>query len=79
MSQDTAGSVSARLRALRGFAFDLDGTIWEGPRLMPGAEVLVDDLRGSGIKVVFASNSSRACVECAARPTGRPGDRVGAQ
>ncbi len=59
MSQDTAGSVSARLQDLRGFAFDLDGTIWEGPRLLPGAVRLVDDLRGSGIKVVFASNSSR--------------------
>jgi len=59
MSQDTVSSVSARLRELRGFAFDLDGTIWEGPRLLPGARALVDDLRCSGIKVVFASNSSR--------------------
>jgi 4-nitrophenyl phosphatase len=59
MSQVRAGTISSRLAELRGFAFDLDGTIWEGPRLMPGAGELVEDLRGSGIKVVFASNSSR--------------------
>ncbi len=48
-----------RLRDLRGFAFDLDGTIWEGPRLMPGASELVADLRAATLAVVFASNSSR--------------------
>ncbi|MHB1560478.1 MAG: HAD-IIA family hydrolase [Isosphaeraceae bacterium] len=52
-------SIAARLAGLRGFAFDLDGTIWEGPRLMPGAVELVDALRGDEIPVVFASNSSR--------------------
>jgi 4-nitrophenyl phosphatase len=59
MTQDMAGGVSARLRDLRGFAFDLDGTIWEGPRLLPGAVELVADLRASDVAVVFASNSSR--------------------
>src|SRR5215467_13008127 len=59
MSQDTADSIAARLRELRGFAFDLDGTIWEGPQLMEGAVELVDDLRASRMAVVFASNSSR--------------------
>lgn len=51
--------IAVRLRDLRGFAFDLDGTIWEGPRLMPGAVELVGELRGAGLGVVFASNSSR--------------------
>jgi 4-nitrophenyl phosphatase len=59
MSQDNADSIAARLRSLRGFAFDLDGTIWEGPRLMPGARELVDDLRAARMPLVFASNSSR--------------------
>lgn len=59
MRQEPAGSISARLKALRGFAFDLDGTIWEGPRLMPGALELVADLRAADVAVVFASNSSR--------------------
>jgi HAD superfamily hydrolase (TIGR01450 family) len=50
----------ATLRDLRGFAFDLDGTIWEGPELMPGAVELVEDLREEQIGVVFASNCSRS-------------------
>jgi 4-nitrophenyl phosphatase len=59
MTEDPAGSLWRRLQELRGFAFDLDGTIWEGPRLLPGATSLVDDLRRAGLGVVFASNSSR--------------------
>jgi len=47
------------LGAIRGFAFDLDGTIWAGPKLLPGAAELVANLRGAGLGVVFASNSSR--------------------
>jgi 4-nitrophenyl phosphatase len=53
-------SAAASLRDLRGFAFDLDGTIWEGPALLPGAVELVEDVRGAGIGVVFASNCSRS-------------------
>ncbi|MGP0064305.1 MAG: HAD-IIA family hydrolase [Isosphaeraceae bacterium] len=63
MSHDEGRAVSRRLRDLRGFAFDLDGTIWEGPRLLPGAIELVEDLRESGVGVVFASNSSRHASE----------------
>jgi glycerol-1-phosphatase len=59
MSQDLGSSALRRLQDLRGFAFDLDGTIWEGPRLLPGAVELVEDLREAGLGVVFASNSSR--------------------
>lgn len=47
------------LRTIRGFAFDLDGTIWAGPRLLPGAVELVESVRAAGLKVVFASNGSR--------------------
>lgn len=47
------------LRTIRGFAFDLDGTIWAGPRLLPGAAELVADLRDAGVPIVFATNSSR--------------------
>jgi 4-nitrophenyl phosphatase len=47
------------LGSLRGFVFDLDGTIWEGPTLLPGAAELVTDLRAHGLGVVFASNCSR--------------------
>lgn len=59
MSQARSESLAVRLKEIRGFAFDLDGTIWEGPRLLAGAVELVEDLRTSRIGVVFASNSSR--------------------
>ena len=47
------------LSALRGFAFDLDGCIWAGPTLLPGARELVEALRGAGRGVAFVTNSSR--------------------
>jgi len=59
MTDDRTSSATRSLRNLRGFAFDLDGTIWEGPALLPGAVDLVKDLRDAGIGVVFASNCSR--------------------
>ncbi len=52
-------SAARLLGVIRGFAFDLDGTIWAGPALLPGAAELIADLRRSGLRVVFASNSSR--------------------
>ncbi len=60
MAHGRTESESGPLGTLRGFAFDLDGTIWEGPTLLPGAADLVGDLRGAGLGVVFASNCSRS-------------------
>jgi 4-nitrophenyl phosphatase len=60
MDQSQSVSTSELLRDLRGFAFDLDGTIWEGPTLLPGAADLVADLCTTGLGVVFASNCSRS-------------------
>ena len=60
MEQIQPGATSRLLRDLRGFAFDLDGTIWEGPALLPGAAELVADIRATGLRVVFASNCSRS-------------------
>jgi len=45
--------------SLRGFAFDLDGCIWAGSTLLPGARDLVEALRAAGRGVVFVTNSSR--------------------
>jgi 4-nitrophenyl phosphatase len=59
MEATRTGANLPLLGRVRGFAFDLDGTIWAGPALLPGAIELVDDLRESGLRVVFASNSSR--------------------
>ena len=59
MTQARTSSITKSLGDLRGFTFDLDGTIWEGPSLLAGAVELVADLRKEGLGVVFASNCSR--------------------
>ena len=40
----------------RGWLFDLDGTIYLGEALIPGAEAVVAALRGDGRRVAFLSN-----------------------
>ena len=40
----------------KGFIFDLDGTVYLGERLIPGAERMIRLLRERGKKVVFLSN-----------------------
>jgi len=40
----------------QGFIFDLDGTVYRGERLIPGAEATILTLRDMGKKVVFLSN-----------------------
>ncbi len=59
MAERPFGRGASTLATIRGFAFDLDGTIWAGPTLLPGAVELVSHLREAGLGVVFASNSSR--------------------
>ncbi len=51
------------LADLRGFAFDLDGCIWAGRTLLPGAAELVAALRARGRRVVFVTNSSRVLAD----------------
>ena len=52
-------SAAVLLASLRGFGFDLDGCIWAGSTLLPGARDLVEALRAAGCGVVFVTNSSR--------------------
>src|SRR5262249_35840041 len=40
-------------------AVHLDGCIWAGPALLPGAAELVAGLRAAGCRVVYVTNSSR--------------------
>jgi len=42
--------------AYRGFIFDLDGTVYLGERLLPGAREVIAALRGAGRRVSFLSN-----------------------
>jgi HAD superfamily hydrolase (TIGR01450 family) len=48
------------LAEARGFVFDLDGCIWTGDMLVPGADAVVDLLRRQGRGVCFLTNNSRA-------------------
>jgi arabinose operon protein AraL len=40
----------------RGWLFDLDGTVYLGERLIPGADVVIAALRAAGRRVAFLSN-----------------------
>ncbi|HAF71055.1 MAG: HAD-superfamily hydrolase, subfamily IIA [Acetothermia bacterium 64_32] len=40
----------------RGYLLDLDGTVWRGDRLVPGADEAICELRRRGRRVVFLSN-----------------------
>jgi phosphoglycolate/pyridoxal phosphate phosphatase family enzyme len=42
--------------AYRGFIFDLDGTVYLGERLLPGAQAAIATLRESGRRLCFLSN-----------------------
>ncbi|MHB8829088.1 MAG: HAD-IIA family hydrolase [Syntrophales bacterium] len=41
---------------IKGFIFDLDGTVYRGEELIPGAAVAIARLKNDGGKVVFLSN-----------------------
>lgn len=57
-TREAEDPVPAELRweAYDGFIFDLDGTIYRGERLVPGADRVVAALREAGRRVVFLSN-----------------------
>ena len=44
-------------RLYEGYVFDLDGTIYLGDELLPGAKRLIEELRELGKKVAFLSNN----------------------
>jgi arabinose operon protein AraL len=61
-----------RLADLRAFGFGLDGCIWAGLRLLPGAKEVVA-LRWRGKRVLFLTNSSRAVRGSLAVKLNHPG------
>jgi 4-nitrophenyl phosphatase len=48
----------AALRALRAFIFDMDGVIYRGKTVLPGAPELIVRLRREGIPFLFLTNNS---------------------
>jgi HAD superfamily hydrolase (TIGR01450 family) len=53
----TTGSLPFPDRLYEGYVFDLDGTIYLGDELLPGAQRLILKLRELGKKVIFLSNN----------------------
>jgi len=51
------------LAEARGFVFDLDGCVWTGEVLVPGAAEVLALLRSQGRAVSFLTNNSRARAE----------------
>ncbi len=76
MEQIGPDSTSLVLQDLCGFAFDLDGTIWEGPAILPGALDMVANLRAEGLGVVFVSNCSRSGSQSLSHRLGKFGIRA---
>lgn len=57
-AQASAGLARRRpTRIFRGYALDLDGTIYLGARLFPGAADTIARIRGHGSRVVFLTNN----------------------
>lgn len=48
------------LQRLKGFVFDLDGCVWNGRSLNPGARETLSALHAAGRGLAFISNNSRA-------------------
>jgi 4-nitrophenyl phosphatase len=53
-------SVKRALRELKGFVFDLDGCVWTGEVLIPGAAEVLAFLRRQDRGICFLTNNSRA-------------------
>ncbi len=51
------------LARVRNFIFDLDGCVWQGRRLAPGAQALLAALRQANYGVYFLTNASGATVD----------------
>jgi 4-nitrophenyl phosphatase len=51
------------LETIRGFVFDLDGCVWNGNTLSPGAADTLSRLVRAGRRVAFLTNNSRATAE----------------
>ena len=52
--------MAGALAGLRGFVFDLDGCVWQGDRLNPGAAETLAALHARGRGIAYLTNNSRA-------------------
>jgi HAD superfamily hydrolase (TIGR01450 family) len=60
--------VNSAVLKFDGLILDLDGVVWVGPNVVPGAVAAIDELRARGVKFVFLTNDPRdSRAEYAAR------------
>ncbi len=69
----SAGTLLFPGRLYEGYVFDLDGTIYLGDDLLPGAKRLIGKLRELGKKVIFLSNNPTKSPEMYAEKLARLG------
>src|SRR5919112_398888 len=69
----SAGEPALPGRLFEGYVFDLDGTIYLGDELLPGAERLIPKLRELGRRVIFLSNNPTKDPRMYAEKLGRLG------
>ncbi len=56
MAEAESGVVRRPERRFDGYAFDLDGTLYLGEELLPGAGEAIEEIRAGGGRVVFVTN-----------------------
>jgi HAD superfamily hydrolase (TIGR01450 family) len=69
----SSGGFEAPDRLYEGYVFDLDGTIYLGDELLPGAKRLILKLRELGKRVIFLSNNATKDPRMYAEKLGRLG------
>ncbi|MCK8610111.1 HAD-IIA family hydrolase [Agromyces sp. C10] len=57
LDRDLEARLAAPLRRYSAYLFDLDGTIYLGDELLPGAADLLAGIRSTGARIVFLSNN----------------------
>ena len=60
MSSSAPPATEGALEHVRGFVFDLDGCVWNGHTLNPGAHDTLTRLVAAGRRIAFLTNNSRA-------------------
>ena len=68
---ESSGEPGTPERLYEGYVFDLDGTIYLGDELLPGAERLILKLRELGRRVIFLSNNESSAADYFHIPLGR--------
>ena len=80
-SSQTASGAEVRqlVKRHRGFIFDLDGTVYLGEELIPGAKDVIEGLRADGRKTAFLSNKPIARREAYAEKLNHLGINCGVE